>query len=69
MKVAIVTGASRGIGRSCAIRLAQDGYIVVVNYSHSDQKAIETLDEIKALGGDGMIFKADVSNLDDERSI
>lgn len=65
MKVAIVTGASRGIGRSCAIRLAQDGYTVVVNYSHSDQKAIETLDEIKALGGDGMIFKADVSNLDD----
>lgn len=65
MKVAIVTGASRGIGRSCAIRLAQDGYTVVVNYSHSDQKAIETLDEIKALGGDGMICKADVSNLDD----
>lgn len=65
MKVAIVTGASRGIGRACAIRLAQDGYTVVINYSHSDQKALDTLEEIKALGGDGMVCKADVSNLDD----
>lgn len=65
MKVAIVTGASRGIGRACAIRLASDGYTVVINYSHSDQKALDTLEEIKALGGDGMVCKADVSNLDD----
>ena len=65
MKVAIVTGASRGIGRACAIRLASDGYTVVINYSHSDQKALDSLEEIKALGGDGMVCKADVSNLDD----
>ena len=60
--VAIVTGASRGIGKACAIRLAKDGYTVVINYSHNDAKAIETLDEIKANGGDGMIYKADMSN-------
>ena len=60
--VAIVTGASRGIGKACAIRLAKDGYTVIINYSHNDAKAIETLDEIKANGGDGMIYKADMSN-------
>lgn len=60
--VAIVTGASRGIGKACAIRLAKDGYTVVINYSHNDAKALETLEEIKANGGDGMIYKADMSN-------
>ena len=60
--VAIVTGASRGIGRACAIRLASDGYKVVINYSHNEAKAQEVLDTIKANGGDGMIYKADVSN-------
>ena len=63
MKVAIVTGASRGIGRACAVRLARDGYTVVVNYSRSEEEASKVLDEIKAAGGDGMIYKADVSDL------
>lgn len=69
MAVAIVTGASRGIGKACALRLAQDGYTVVVNYSHSDEKALQTLEEIKSLGGDGMVFKADVSNLDEVKTM
>ena len=55
--VAIVTGASRGIGKACAIRLAKDGYTVVINYSHNEAKAQETLDEIKAFGGNGIIYQ------------
>ena len=65
MKVAIVTGASRGIGRACAERLAADGYTVAVNYSRSEEQAKEVLDGIRARGGDGMIVRADVSNLDE----
>jgi len=63
MKVAIVTGSSKGIGKACAIRLAKDGYTVVVNYSSSDKAAEDTLAQIKADGGDGIIYKADVSDL------
>ncbi|MDO4947212.1 MAG: 3-oxoacyl-ACP reductase family protein [Fibrobacter sp.] len=63
MKVAIVTGASKGIGKACALRLARDGFIVVVNYSSSDEAAAETLDLIKAEGGDGMVYKANVADL------
>ena len=63
MKVAVVTGASRGIGRACALRLAKDGFTVAVNYSRSEDEANKVLEEIKANGGDGMIYKADVSDL------
>lgn len=65
MKVAIVTGASKGIGKGCAIRLAKDGYFVVVNYSRSDESALKTLEEIKTNGGDGIVYKADVSKFDE----
>ena len=63
MKVAIVTGSSKGIGKACAVRLAKDGYTVVVNYSSSDEAAAKVLEQIKAEGGDGMVYKADVSDL------
>lgn len=62
MKVAIVTGASRGIGRACALRLAEDGMTVVVNYSHSEAAAAEVVEAIKAAGGDALAVRADVSN-------
>lgn len=62
-KIAVVTGASKGIGRACALRLAKDGMTVVVNYSHSDAEAAKTVEELKAAGGDAVAYKADVSDL------
>ena len=62
-KIAVVTGASKGIGRACALRLAKDGMTVVVNYSRSDEEAAKTVEEIKAAGGDAVAYKADVSDL------
>lgn len=62
-KIAVVTGASKGIGRACALRLAKDGMTVVVNYSHSDEDAAKAVEEIKAAGGDAVAYKADVSDL------
>lgn len=63
MKVAIITGSSKGIGKACAIKLAKDGYTVVINYSSSDEAAQKVLDQVKADGGDGMLYKANVADL------
>jgi 3-oxoacyl-[acyl-carrier protein] reductase len=60
-KIAIVTGASRGIGRVIAKRLAKDGFSVVVNYAGSESKAQEVVSEIVAEGGTAVALQADIS--------
>ena len=51
MNYALVTGGSRGIGRAIAIRLAADGFAVIINYVSNLKAAEETLAEITAAGG------------------
>lgn len=59
-KTAIITGASRGIGRSTAVELARAGYFVIINYKENEQAAIETLKLVEEAGGTGEILKFDV---------
>lgn len=61
-KTALVTGASRGIGREIAFELARNGANVAVNFSGSEAKANEVVDEIKALGRDAVAIKCNVSD-------
>ncbi len=60
-KVVLVTGASRGIGAAAAIRLAQDGAAVVINYHQNKEAAEKVLAEVVNAGARGMIFQADVT--------
>jgi len=68
-KVAIVTGASNGIGRAIAERLGEDGAIVVVNYNQSDEKAKQVIKDIQAKGGKAVSVQADMSQVADARRL
>ncbi|MDD6138981.1 MAG: 3-oxoacyl-[acyl-carrier-protein] reductase [Lachnospiraceae bacterium] len=64
-KVALVTGAGRGIGRQIALTLAAQNAFVIVNYNGSKDKAEETVSEIKAAGGDAVSYKCNVSDFEE----
>ncbi|MEI2663924.1 3-oxoacyl-[acyl-carrier-protein] reductase [Rossellomorea sp. LJF3] len=61
-KVALVTGASRGIGREIALELAREGCNVAVNYAGSEAKANEVVDEIKSMGREAIAVQCNVSD-------
>jgi 3-oxoacyl-[acyl-carrier protein] reductase len=62
MKNALVTGGSRGIGRAICLRLAVDGFHVLVNYRSNETEARNTLEKITAQGGSGALIRFDVSD-------
>ena len=62
-KLALVTGASRGIGRAIALELAKCGYDLALNYAGNTEAAQKTLEDVKAYGVDAQIYKFDVSNM------
>lgn len=64
-KSVLITGASRGIGRAIALYFAKNGAKVAVNYSGSEAKANEVVEEIKANGGTAFAIKADISSSED----
>lgn len=68
-KVAVVTGGARDIGRAISVALAKEGAKVVVNYYNSEAGAKETVEEITSLGGEAIAVKADVSNMNDIKSL
>lgn len=65
----IVTGSSRGIGRATAIRLAQDGFKITVNYSRDEEGAKKTVQTVEDHGGEAFSVQADVSNPDDTEKL
>ena len=62
MKYALITGASRGLGKAIAIRLAKDGFVVVINYQSNREAAEDTLKQVQEAGGTGELLPFDVSD-------
>ncbi len=69
MKCALVTGGSRGIGRAICIRMAEMGYYILINYKINEGAASETLEQVKAHGGNGELLAFDISDKNDIRRV
>ena len=65
MKYALVTGASRGIGKACAIKIAQMGIPVIINYHNNVDAAKETLTQIEEVGGSAELLQFNVGNVEE----
>lgn len=63
-KVALVTGSSRGIGKVIAMRLAEQGYDIVINYARSKSRALETAEQLEKLGSNVLVVKANVGKIE-----
>lgn len=68
-KKALVTGASRGIGKAIAIRLASEGAIIGVNYNASEQEASDVVDEIRSLGSNAIKLKGNIADSKDAQNL
>jgi len=68
-RTALVTGASRGLGRAIALKLAEDGAQVALNFRSGEEQAREVADQIRSRGGTALLFRADVSVKDEARSL
>ncbi|MBW0768180.1 3-oxoacyl-[acyl-carrier-protein] reductase [Mammaliicoccus lentus] len=68
-KTALVTGASRGIGKKIALQLGEEGYNVVVNYAGNKEKAEEVVSEIKKIGVEAFAIQANVSEQDEVKAM
>ena len=67
MKCALVTGGSRGIGRAICLRLAEEGYYILVNYRSNKEEAENTLAEVRKRGSDGELLPFDVADKEQVR--
>ncbi|MFC1814825.1 3-oxoacyl-ACP reductase FabG [Thermodesulfobacteriota bacterium] len=67
-KTAIITGASKGIGRAIGVELARCGYFIIINYKSDENGANKTLEMVEKEGSQGRIMRFDVTNFEDTRN-
>lgn len=65
MKIALVTGGSRGIGKAICIRMAEMGFHIIINYRSNQAEALDTLEKVKSLGATGELLPFDIGNQDE----